>query len=231
MKTNKSMYLFAAALVAGTMGMTSCSNDEMDDNLAKGKTTKLAMGITIANGNSVSTKAAADDVNLGGNVANIKNVVVVPMVNDAVQHPINLDAEYVHGTTTTHYKEASVLQTVNNFRVYGNLPSTANEDVNFVMPSTAAENWGAETGMDKYAKPHPLYYYVDTKTYGGYFLAKEENAWESVSNWGNKTTAAVGENNRIKIAGVTYAVGTLAAAVLDGIKDIMNQYSLMVIIT
>lgn len=218
MKTNKSMYLFAAALVAGTMGMTSCSNDEMDENLAKGKTTKLAMGITIANGNSVNTKAAADDVNLGGKVANIKNVVVVPMVDDAVQHPINLP-EYVSGTVTSYYKEASVLQTVNNFRVYGNLPSTANEDVNFVMPSTAAENWGAETGMDKYTKPHPLYYYVDTKTYGGYFLAKEDNAWESVSNWGSKTTVAVGENNRIKIAGVTYAVGTLAAAVLDGIKD------------
>lgn len=29
MKTNRNLYLFAAALVAGTMGMTSCSNEEI----------------------------------------------------------------------------------------------------------------------------------------------------------------------------------------------------------
>lgn len=217
MRMNKCAYLFAAALVASTVGMTSCSNEDVAgiENV-DGATTKLALGISVLN-NGASTKAAAADVNLGGAVANIKNVTVVPMIGDQVQNPINLP-EYISGTTTSYYKEASVLQTVNNFRVYGNLPSACNENAKFVMPATATDACVGD-GLTSFVKPHPLYYFADTKTLGGYFAATSESNWESVLDWGSKTTAAIGTNNRVKISGVTYAVGTLAAAVLEGIKD------------
>lgn len=49
MKTNRNLYLFAAALVAGTMGMTSCSNEEMTPNnpTFDGESVKTQFAINI----------------------------------------------------------------------------------------------------------------------------------------------------------------------------------------
>lgn len=222
MKLNKCSYLFAAALVAGTMGMTSCSSEDVVgvENV-EGATTKLALGISVLD-NNASTKAAAADVNLDGSIANIANVTVVPMIDGVAQNPINMGS--YTGTSKTLYREASVLQTVNNFRVYGNLPTACNENAKFVMPETATANWEGE-GLTTFAKPHPLYYYADAQKNGGYYLLTSESDWASILDdaWGSKTTNAIGTNNRVKISGVTYAVGTLAAAVLDGIKDVNEQ--------
>lgn len=221
MRKKQNWYLFAAALVAGTVGMSSCSNEEMEvTNPFDGKTTKLALGISILQDNGITTKAAAADVNLGGGVANIKNVTVVPMIGEEVQNPISLP-EYVSGTATSYYKEATVLQSVNRFRVYGNLLSAPSESSKFTMPGTATELWD-ETGLTAFSKPHPLYYFADTDP-NGYYAVEVDNQWDAVSDWGTLVTGAIGAKNRVKISGVTYAVGTLAAAVLDGIKDVNEQ--------
>lgn len=220
MRMNKCAYLFAAALVAGTVGMTSCSNEDVAgiENV-DGATTKLALGISVLD-NGVSTKASAADVNLGGAIADIENVTVVPMIDGVVQNPI--DMKSYTGDSKTLYKEASVLQTVNNFRVYGNLPSACNENAKFVMPATATASY-EEVGLTSFVKPHPLYYFADAKENGGYYLATSESDWASIVEWGAQTNAAIGTNNRVKISGVTYAVGTLAAAVLEGIKDVNEE--------
>lgn len=49
MKTNRNLYLFAAALVAGTMGMTSCSNEEITPNnpTFDGESVKTQFAINI----------------------------------------------------------------------------------------------------------------------------------------------------------------------------------------
>lgn len=220
MRMNKCAYLFAAALVASTVGMTSCSNEEVAgiENI-DGATTKLALGISVLD-NGVSTKASAADVNLGGAIADIKNVTVVPMIDGVVQNPI--DMKSYTGDSKTLYKEASVLQTVNNFRVYGNLPSACNENAKFVMPATATAFY-EEADLNSFVKPHPLYYFADAKDNGGYYLATSDLDWASIAEWGTQTNAAIGTNNRVKISGVTYAVGTLASAVLDGIKDVNEK--------
>lgn len=219
MRMNKCAYLFAAALVASTVGMTSCSNEDVAgiENV-DGATTKLALGISVLD-NGVSTKASAADVNLGGAIANITNVTVVPMIDGVVQNPI--DMKSYTGASKTLYKEASVLQTVNNFRVYGNLPSACNEKAKFVMPATATDAW-VDEGLTSFVKPHPLYYFADTEENGGYYLAKSDQDWTEIS-WGELKQDPIGTNNRVKIGGVTYAVGTLASAVLDGIKDVNEK--------
>lgn len=97
MKKTKFAYLFATALVAGTMGLTSCSEENENLIPTDGKTTKVAISMSLAQ----QTRATADQVNMGSTIADINNVVIVPMVNDVAQNVIALgtfDADVV----TTH---------------------------------------------------------------------------------------------------------------------------------
>lgn len=218
MKTNKSMYLFAAALVAGTMGMTSCSNDEMDENLAKGKTTNIAIGMSVALPVQTKNATTPDEVNFGTTVADIQNVTIVPMVGTLVQKPIFL-GKFDADQNTTHFKKASILETVDGFRVYGNLPNVISEEDVFTMPSLAKEasTDNKDVSVTDVYLPHSLYYYTES-------TSSNENKFEvgkgSVDgDWTSTsfapTTGAVGDNNRIKIKKVTYAMGVFSAAVLD----------------
>lgn len=221
MRKKQNWYLFAAALVAGTVGMSSCSNEEIAENPADGATTKIAVGMSL--NLPVQKKAATteDDVNFGTGVADINNVTIVPMVGGAVQNPIVL-GEFVYGTATTHYKEATVLQTVDGFRVYGNLPSAPSEAAVFTMPSLAkGDSENKDVSVSNLKAPHSLYYYVESTTTTNKFQVASGTTpgdWEAVQF--NDATGAIGTNNRIKIPGVTYAVGVFSAAVLDEVVDV-----------
>lgn len=212
MKKTKFAYLFATALVAGTMGLTSCSEEGENFIPTDGKTTKVAISMSLAQ----QTRATADEVNMGDAIANINNVVIVPMVNAVAQNVIALgtfDADVI----TTHYKQASILQTVNKFRVYGNLPGTFTDNAAFTFPSLAQD--AAGTGdLASCVKPHGLYYYAEAGNTGtNKFEVGTGASWEDVSNWAPITDEqAVGTNTYIRIGGVKYAVGVLAAGVIDG---------------
>lgn len=229
MKKTKFAYLFATALVAGTMGLTSCSEENENLIPTDGKTTKVAISMSLAQ----QTRATADQVNMGSAIADINNVVIVPMVNDVAQNVIALgtfDADVV----TTHYKQASILQTVNKFRVYGNLPGTFTDNAAFTFPSLAQD--AAGTGdLASCVKPHGLYYYAEAGNTGtNKFEVGTGASWEAVSNWAPITdNQAVGTNTYIRIGGVKYAVGVLAAGVIDGsdkdkmiFKDDEGTYSI-----
>lgn len=230
MKTNKSMYLFAAALVAGTMGMTSCSNDEMDENLTKGKTTNIALGMSVALPVQTKAPTSPNDVNFGDEIADIQNVTIVPMVGTSVQSPIVL-GKFDADVKTTHYKAASVLETVDGFRVYGNLPTAPSESAIFVMPSLAQEDSedNNDTNVTGLKKPHALYFYTESnKKTNKFQVAKGSVAgdWESASFKDIEEQDKLSDYNRIKIPGVTYAVGVFSAATLDEVADVEGNAAL-----
>lgn len=221
MRMNKCAYLFAAALVASTVGMTSCSNEDVAgiENI-QGQETKVALGLSVAL--PVQTRAAiiADSVNFGEQYAEIRNVTIVPMVKDVVQKPIFLGNFKPTAGGMTKYKEAAVLNTVDGFRVYGNLPQTISEETVFTMPSLAqAESTDkGDASLTGVYAPHALYYYTEATADGEnkFQVATGSLAgdWGSSLSWAD-ATGTVGTNNRIKIKGVTYAMGVFSAAVLD----------------
>ena len=222
MRKKQNWYLFAAALVAGTVGMSSCSNEEIAENPADGATTKIAVGMSL--NLPVQKKAATTetDVNFGTGVADNNNVTIVPMVEGAVQNPIVL-GNFDEDVNDTHYKEATVLQAVDGFRVYGNLPSAPSEAAVFTMPSLAKGNNldNGDASVSNLKEPHSLYYYVESTTTTNKFqvaTGTTPDDWESVQF--TDATGAIGANNRIKIPGVTYAVGVFSAAVLDEVEDV-----------
>ena len=116
--------LFVAALAA--VSLTSCEQKNEISGVP-GETTDIAVGMSLAL--PVETKAATtpDDVNFGASVADIKNVTIVPMVGTTLQNPIVLGT-FDADVQTTHYKTKEVPKTVDGFRVYGNMPSAADEN-------------------------------------------------------------------------------------------------------
>ena len=73
MKMRNGMYLFATAIVAGTMGLASCSNDEdvVAGGEASGVANKVTLGVYVNGG--VNKKASQADVDLGGGIGVISN--------------------------------------------------------------------------------------------------------------------------------------------------------------
>lgn len=119
MKMKNGMYLFAAAIVAGTVGLSSCSNDEdvVGGGEASGVAQKVTLGVSV---NGVSKKAAQGEVNLGGAVADIANVLIVPVAGGQYQVPISFGT--VSGSSKqSKVMDASLQTTVNEFLVYGNV--------------------------------------------------------------------------------------------------------------
>lgn len=231
MKLNKSAYLFAAALVAGTMGMTSCSS-EIDDLTSQweGKTTDATIGFSV-NG-LPGTRSTAADVNLDGDqtVATINNVAVIPMIGETPTTSIKFGAITNDKTTADNNKvQRSLQSTVNRFLVYGNMPdgiysklsetATPNlDDIKFELTTNGSLNIGGSS-ENVYA-PHGLYYYRDTEVAApgtdkkaGYF--KSDNNWDQVSGAWTLTTSAIEAAKSIKIQDVRYAVGVLATAVFQ----------------
>lgn len=211
MKKTKFAYLFATALVAGTMGLTSCQEEVENPASVDGKTTKVAISMSLAQ----QTRATADEVNMGAAIADINNVAIVPMVGDLAQNVIAMGT-FDADVATTHYKAATIPQTVTKFRVYGNLPSALTDNAPFVFPSLAQSAAG-EGALAQFVKPHALYYYTEAGNTGtNKFQVGTGADWTSATWSDIEEGESVKSNTLIKIKGVKYAMGVLAVGVQDG---------------
>lgn len=204
--------LFSKGLMAAAavMMFASCSNEEGNVPAVDAKTTDVTIGVSLK---GASTKVGGADVNLEGDViATIKSPVIVPMVDGAYMNPIILkDIE----NNTKQYKEVRLQTNVNSFRVYGNIPTDGLDEAKvFAMPSLVREDADFGTG---YKKPYDLYYYAEAVAASApgenkFFVGNgtSQGDWETTAT---TTAEEVGNNNRVKIAGVKYAVGVLATGV------------------
>ncbi len=224
MKFRNGMYLFATAIVAGTMGLASCSNEEdvVAGGEAQGATSKVTLGVHVNGG--VNKKASQDDVNLGGNIANISNVVVVPMANGVYQMPIGFGN--LTQTTQSKVMEASLLTTVNEFMVYGNIPTAVAGTGQFApfeytVASTQADpNLEANGFTAPQCGPMALIYGANATAFATATDATAENFWLTTggATWVADQTAITTATKGIKIDGVKYQVGVLASKVFENTK-------------
>lgn len=203
---SKSLMVAAAALT-----LVSCSNEEeVPVNPYEGKTSDVTVVMSIVGAGS---KSSAADVNMAGNVQDINNAVIVPMVGNAYQTPIVFETI----SNGSDKKVKTLPQTVNRFRVYGNAKEcTADETKVFTKEHLKFEVGSAtEINRENFYAPHGLYYYRDTQNDG--YKAANNTSWDDVI-WTSVTPNSdpIGTNNCVKIDGVKYAVGVLAAAVKNG---------------
>lgn len=208
---SKSLMVAAAALT-----LVSCSNEEeVPVNPYEGKTSDVTVVMSIVGAGS---KSSASEVNMDGNVQNINNAVIVPMVGDAYQTPIVFADPIQAGTGNVSKKVKTLPQTVNRFRVYGNATKCTADETKVFTKEHLTFEVGTSTPINEvdFYAPHGLYYYLDTDAKSGYKAATNSN-WDDV-NWTETgyTKEPIGVNNCVKIDGVKYAVGVLAAAVKNG---------------
>lgn len=218
MKMKNGMYLFAAAIVASTVGLSSCSNDEEAVGGApEVAASKVTMGV-YASG-MPSKRLAAGDVNLNGTVQNITDVTVVPVFNGTWQTPINLGS-ITAGAKQSNAQSVNLLKTVNEFLVYGNVPNVA-QGMKFIAADAGITDGAAS--MD-YKKPYGLTYYADITNFKTSTESVENNdAFWNISSWNDATQ--VGDAKAIKLSGVKYAMGVLAAGVRTTSTFVENQFS------
>lgn len=218
MKMRNGMYLFAAAIVASTVGLSSCSNDEEAVGGApEVAASKVTMGV-YASG-MPSKRLSAGQVNLDGTVQNITNVTVVPVFNGTWQTPINLGS-ITAGAKQSNAQSVNLLKTVNEFLVYGNVPNVA-QGMKFIAAD--AEITDGATSMN-YKKPYGLTYYADITNFKTSTESVEDNeAFWNISSWNDATQ--VGDAKAIKLSGVKYAMGVLAAGVRTTSTFVENQFS------
>lgn len=218
MKMKNGMYLFAAAIVASTVGLSSCSNDEEAIGGApEVAASKVTMGV-YASG-MPSKRLAAGDVNLNGTVQNITDVTVVPVFNGTWQTPINLGS-ITAGAKQSNAQSVNLLKTVNEFLVYGNVPNVA-QGMKFIAADAGITDGAAS--MD-YKKPYGLTYYADITNFKTSTESVENNdAFWNISSWNDATQ--VGDAKAIKLSGVKYAMGVLAAGVRTTSTFVENQFS------
>lgn len=212
------MYLFATAIVAGTVGLSSCSNDEEAVGGApEVAASKVTMGV-YASG-MPSKRLAAGDVNLDGTVQNITDVTVVPVFNGTWQTPINLGS-ITAGAKQSNAQSVNLLKTVNEFLVYGNVPNVA-QGMKFIAADAGITD--GTTSMN-YKKPYGLTYYADITNFKTSTESVENNdAFWNIESWDDATQ--VGDAKAIKLSGVKYAMGVLAAGVRTTSTFVENEFS------
>lgn len=212
------MYLFAAAIVASTVGLSSCSNDEEAVGGApEVAASKVTMGV-YASG-MPSKRLAAGDVNLDGTVQNITDVTVVPVFNGTWQTPINLGS-ITAGAKQSNAQSVNLLKTVNEFLVYGNVSGVA-QGMKFIVADAGITD--GTTSMN-YKKPYKLTYYADITNFKTSTESVENNdAFWNIESWSDATQ--VGDAKAIKLSGVKYAMGVLAAGVRTTSTFVENEFS------
>lgn len=231
MKMRNGMYLFAAAIVASTVGLSSCSNDE--EGVVGGEAQSVANNVTLGvyvNG-GVNKKASQADVNLGGAIANISNVVVVPVAGGIYQVPIVFGD--LTATKQTAVKKTSLLTTVNEFMVYGNVPTavlSATSDpfkgFDYKVTSEQKDTKLGDNGFtSELCGPMALIYGEDAKVFSTSTNATEENFWNGAT-WADDKSVIDPNTNGIKISGVKYQVGVLASKVFENTKFVENEFDL-----
>ena len=205
---------------AAVVALASCSNDEEVAAPVVDQEVRLGVSVAIP---GTKTATGAGDVNqvTDGSFSTISNVVVVPVVGNSFQTPITLGDMENTNSEKELYKNATLPSNVSAFRVYGNVPTAQTDAIagggftytpagNADFKDSESQYYDAGNG---YKTPYPLFYYGNTNP-GGFYVANGED-WTAVLDWGSKTTA-LGENNLVKIDGVTYSVGVLAAGIRAG---------------
>lgn len=145
MKMNKSAYLFAAALVASTMGMTSCSNEvvpEVENNPTfDGESVKTQFAINIPAGKS--TRMSATNTQQSGNFLGMQNIKLLPLKyaaadNKALLQIIALDDIANEGLDENRkfYSDVNIPVETSNFLFYaeanGSVSGASITDANYV---------------------------------------------------------------------------------------------------
>lgn len=206
--------LFSKGLMAAAavMMFASCSNEEgVNVPTADGKTTDVTIGLSVA----PSTRSTAEEVNLDTDKQPITNIAVVPMVGTAPQKPVRWDAVDANGKSEE--KTAQLLSSVNGFRVYGNLTAEQYAATENVL-ALDGEMFKLQQSKKNtaYKAPHSqLYYYRDVKA-GEFFTNSTASSWENVQPQEWTSAQSVGTAKYVKVDGINYAVGILAAAVMNG---------------
>lgn len=152
MKTNRNLYLFAAALVAGTMGMTSCSNEEITPGNVNptynGESVKTQFAINIPAAGKKNTRLAQDIVQgqADPQFRGIDNISLIPFTTTPVAGGtggtiINLGAiqpgELGEGTGAKVYYDVDLATGVNNFLFYGEaIEATGAKKANGALKAT-----------------------------------------------------------------------------------------------
>lgn len=215
----RNLFVKGLMATAAVVALASCSNDE--EVAAPVVDQEVRLGVSVA---IPGTKAgsSASDVNqvTDGSFSTISNVVVVPVVGNSLQAPITLGDMENTNSEKELYKNATLPSNVSAFRVYGNVPTAQTDAIagggftytpvgNADFKDSASQYYDGGNG---YKTPYPLFYYGNTNPDGFYVATGED--W-TTAVWGSKTTA-LGENNLVKIDGVTYSVGVLAAGIRAG---------------
>ena len=216
----RNLFVKGLMATAAVVALASCSNDEEVAAPVVDQEVRLGVSVAIP---GTKTATGADDVNqvTDGSFSTISNVVVVPVVGNSLQAPITLGDMENTNSEKQLYKNATLPSNVSAFRVYGNVPTAQTDAIagggftytpagNADFKDTASQYYDAGNG---YKTPYPLFYYGNTNP-GGFYVATGED-WTTVPDWGTKTTA-LGDNNLVKIDGVTYSVGVLAAGIRAG---------------
>lgn len=133
MKTNKNLYLFAAALVAGTMGMTSCSNEEITPNnpTFDGESVKTQFAINIpAAGNTRMTGENTQQPGTGGTTSfkGMHDIYLIPLTEEGKATstftnviPLSEITTELEGTGKNYklYNDVNIPVGTTNFLFYG----------------------------------------------------------------------------------------------------------------
>lgn len=216
----RNLFVKGLMATAAVVALASCSNDEEVAAPVVDQEVRLGVSVAIP---GTKTATSAGDVNqvTDGSFSTISNVVVVPVVGNSFQTPITLGDMENTNSEKQLYKNATLPSNVSAFRVYGNVPTDQTDAIagggftytpagNADFKDSASQYYDGGNG---YKTPYPLFYYGNTNP-GGFYVATGED-WTAVLDWGSKTTA-LGENNLVKIDGVTYSVGVLAAGIRAG---------------
>ena len=216
----RNLFVKGLMATAAVVALASCSNDEEVAAPVVDQEVRLGVSVAIP---GTKTATSAGDVNqvTDGSFSTISNVVVVPVVGNSLQAPITLGDMENTNSEKQLYKNATLPSNVSAFRVYGNVPTAQTDAIaggGFTYtPAGNADFKDSDSqyydGGNGYKTPYPLFYYGNTNP-GGFYVATGED-WATVPDWGSKTTA-LGENNLVKIDGVTYSVGVLAAGIRAG---------------
>lgn len=168
MKTNRNLYLFAAALVAGTMGMASCSNEEMtpgnQNPTYNGESVKTQFAINIPAAGKKNTRLAQDIVQ-GQNPATFRgmtNIRLVPFTDATISgttttsiKPIALGAIGKNDLQTNGsykvYNDVDIPVGVNSFLFYGEAAEAATGSLTngSIIPSYEVSGWPLDQTVDQ----------------------------------------------------------------------------------
>lgn len=137
MKMNKNLYLFAAALVAGTMGMTSCSNEVIPETEINptfdGESVKTQFALNIPAGKG-TRMTAANTQQESNSFLGMQNIKLLPMFaepagtyNQEIKQIISLDEIAKDGglsNQTKIYQDVNIPVLTKHFLFYGEAEGT-----------------------------------------------------------------------------------------------------------